>query len=204
VALVDPWGLVDLSTESLNAATFNQEGSTYGLEGKGAFSFGDPKELNGKIWVSAIRQKLKSAGGFASEDAIGYDVGAKVGVAGFEGVAYYYKGEGIGTTGFLFDAVDESGKARDSDGFYVQATFKIPGPGTKLGLSYGESNLDRGPADLPTSVLVSKNESFVVGVYHPLTSFLNLVAEYTKTKATAHNGAEAKETAIALGAILFY
>jgi hypothetical protein len=71
-------------------------------------------------------------------------------------------------------------------------------------VSAGESNLDRGPADLPGTNLVSKNESVVVGIYHPLTSFLNLVAEYTQTKATAHNGAEAKETAIALGAILFY
>ena len=74
----------------------------------------------------------------------------------------------------------------------------------QIGASYGESNLDLGPADLPTSGLVSKNESVVVGVYHPLTSFLNLGAEYTLTKATAHNGAEAEETAIAVGAILFY
>ena len=44
----------------------------------------------------------------------------------------------------------------------------------------------------------------MVGIYHPLTSFLNLVVEYTQTKATAHNGAEAEETAIAVGAILFY
>jgi Gram-negative porin len=204
VALVDPWGLVDLSGESLNADAFNQEGSTYGLEGKASFTFGDPKEFNGKVWVSAISQEIKSAGGFGSEDALGYDVGAKIGLAGFEGVAYYYQGEGIGTTGFLFDAVDQAGNARDSDGFYVQVTFKVPGIGTKLGVSAGESNLDRGPADLPSSPLVSKNESIVVGIYHPLTSFLNLVAEYTQTKATAHNGAEAEETAIAIGAILFY
>jgi predicted porin len=202
VALVDPWGLVDLSGESLNAGAFNQEGSTYGLEGKASFSFGDPKELNGKVWVSAIRQELKSAGGFGSEDALGFDVGAKVGVAGFEGVVYYYQGEGIGSTGFLFDAVDQAGNARDSDGFYVQATYKLPGAGTKFGVSVGESNLDRGPADLPSSPLFSKNESIVLGVYHPLTSFLNLVAEYTLTESTAHNGAEAEETAIAIGAIL--
>jgi hypothetical protein len=203
VAVVDPWGLVNLSGQSLNAGTFAQEGSTYGLEGKAAFSFGDPKAFNGKVWVSAINQKLKSAGAFGSENATGYDVGAKLGFAGLEGVAYYYQGEGIGTTGFLFDAVDLGGNKRDSDGFYVQATFKLPGIGTKLGASYGESNLDRGPADLPTSPLVSKNESIVVGIYHPLTSFLNLVAEYTQTKATAHSGAEAEETAIAVGAILF-
>jgi predicted porin len=204
VAVVDPWGLVDLSGQSLNAADFNQEGSTYGLEGKAAFSFGDPKNFNGKIWVSAITQQIKSAGGFGNEDALGYDVGAKVGLAGFEAVAYYYQGEGLGTTGFLFDAVDQGGNKRDSDGFYVQATFKLPGIGTKIGVSAGESNLDLGAADLPGSALVSKNESVVLGIYHPLTSFLNLVAEYTQTKATAHSGAEAKETAIAIGAILFY
>jgi hypothetical protein len=204
VALVDPWGLVNLSGESLNAATFSQEGSTYGLEGKVGFSWGEAEEFRGKIWASAISQEIKSSAGFGSEDALGYDVGIKVGIAGLEGVAYYYQGEGIGSTGFLFDAVDEGGNARDSDGYYAQITWKLPGIGTKVGASIGESNLDPGPADLPTSVLVAKNESVVVGIYHPLTSFLNLVAEYTLTESTAQNGAEAKETAIAIGAILFY
>jgi hypothetical protein len=80
----------------------------------------------------------------------------------------------------------------------------MPGPGTKFGLSWGESNLDRGPADLPTSTLVETNESIIFGVYHPLTPSLNLVVEYTQTEATAHNGNEAEESSIAFGAILFY
>ena len=205
VAIVDPWGLVNLSGESLDAGTFDQEGSTYGLEGKAAFSLGEPERFQRQDLGELHQPGDQSARlAFGSEDAIGYDVGAKVGLAGFEVVAYYYQGEGIGSTGFLFDAVDEAGNARDSDGFYAQASFKFPGIGTKIGVSAGESNLDRGPADLPSTALFSKNESIVVGIYHPLTSFLNLVAEYTQTKATAHNGAEAKETAIAIGAILYY
>jgi predicted porin len=208
LAIVDPWGLVNLSGMSLDAGDFDQEGSTYGFEGKAAFSWGEPESFNGKIWASFISQEIKAGPaapvGVDDEDAIGYDVGAKLGLAGFEVVAYYYQGEGIGSTGFLFDAVDAGGNARDSDGFYVQATFKFPGIGTKIGVSAGESNLDLGPADLPTTSLFETNESIVVGIYHPLTSFLNLVAEYTQTEATAHNGAEAKETAIAIGAILFY
>jgi predicted porin len=206
LALVDPWGLVNLSGESLDAGSYNQEGSSPGFEGKAAFSWGEPESFNGKIWASFIAQTIKAGPGsvFGDEDAIGYDFGAKLGIAGFEVVGYYYQGEGIGSTGFLFDAVDEAGNARDSDGFYVQATFKFPGIGTKIGLSAGESNLDRGPADLPSTALFEKNESIVFGVYHPLTSFLNLVAEYTQTQSTAHNGAEAEETAIAIGAILFY
>jgi hypothetical protein len=80
----------------------------------------------------------------------------------------------------------------------------VPGPGTKIGVSYGESNLDLGPADPATSTLVETNESIVVGAYHPLTESLNLVLEYTKTEATAHNGNKAEESSIAIGAIIFY
>ena len=204
VALVDPWGLVNLSGESLDAGSFAQEGSTYGFEGKVTYAW--EGDFSGKVWASFINQEIKafSGGPFSDQDATGFDVGAKVGFSGFEFVGYYYDGEGIGSTGFLFDAVDALGNTRNSDGMYVQATYKLPGPGTKIGLSWGESNLDLGPADLVTTSLFKTNESIVFGVYHPLTSALNLVAEYTQTESTAHNGNKAKESAIAIGAILFY
>ena len=203
VAVVDPWGLVNLSGESLDAGSYSQEGSTYGLEGKVAYAW--EGNVNGKIWASFISQALKSANPTLNdEDALGFDVGAKVGFGGFELVGYYYSGEGIGSAAFLFDAVDAAGNARDSDGMYAQATYKIPGPGTKIGVSWGESNLDRGPADPAGTSLLETNESIVLGIYHPLTSALQLVLEYTQTEATAHNGNEAEESAIALGAILSF
>ena len=201
VALVDPWGLVNLSGVSLDAGSFAQEGSTYGFEGKVTYAW--EGDFSGKVWASFINQEIKSFV-FSDEDATGFDVGAKVGFGGFELVGYYYDGEGIGSTAFLFDAVDAAGNARDSDGMYVQATYKLPGAGTKFGVSYGESNLDRGPADPVTTSLFETNESIVFGIYHPLTSALNLVAEYTQTDSTAHNGNKAKESAIAIGAILFF
>jgi predicted porin len=201
VAVVDPWGLVNLSGESLDAGTFSQEGSTYGFEGKVAYAW--EGDFSGKVWASFISQKLKSTS-LGDEDALGYDVGAKVGFGGLELVGYYYSGEGIGSAGFLFDAVDAGGNTRDSDGMYAQATYKFPNLGTKIGVSWGESNLDRGPADPVTTSLFETNESIVFGVYHPLTSALQLVLEYTETEATAHNGNEAKEKALALGAILSY
>jgi predicted porin len=203
LAVVDPWGLVNLSGESLNAVTFSQEGSTYGFEGKVVYAW--EGDFSGKVWASFISQKLKTTDPLLDdEDALGFDVGAKVGFGGFELVGYYYTGEGIGSADFLFDAVDAAGNTRDSDGMYAQATYKLPGPGTKLGVSWGESNLDRGPADPVTTSLVESNESIVVGVYHPLTSALQLVLEYTQTEATAHNGNQAEEKAIALGAILSF
>jgi hypothetical protein len=209
IAVTDPWGLGAISPTSLNAGDFSQEGSTYGIEGKASFGWGEGESFNGKLWVSAINQSIKTTDPTLSdEDAVGFDAGVKVGLGGLEAVVYYYQGEGIGNAGYLVDAVDSSGTARDSDGGYVQATFKFPGIGTKIGASYGESNLDLGPGDIALgaagAALLEKNESIVVGIYHPLTSALNLVLEYTQTTATAHNGNEAKETAIALGAILFY
>ena len=203
LAVVDPWGLVNLSGESLDAGTFSQEGSTYGFEGKVAYAW--EGDFSGKVWASFISQELKTTDPLLDdEDALGFDVGAKVGFGGFELVGYYYTGEGIGSADFLFDAVDAAGNTRDSDGMYAQATYKLPGPGTKLGVSWGESNLDRGTADPVTTSLVETNESVVVGVYHPLTSALQLVLEYTQTEATAHNGNQAEEKAIALGAILSF
>lgn len=205
LALVDPWGLVNLSGQSLDAGSFAQQGDTYGIEGKVAYEWkgAEDEDLSGKVWASFINQSLDSTT-FASQDATGFDLGGKVAFAGFEFVAYYYDGEGIGTTDFLFDGMDLAGNTRDSDGGYLQATYALPELGTKLGLSYGESNLDLGPADPAASTLVKTNESIIFGVYHPLTESLNLVLEYTNTEATAHNGNQADESSIAIGAIIFY
>lgn len=207
VALVDPWGLGGLSGDSLGSGGFSQEADTYGFEGKAGYTWGgDNSTTSGKVWAGFITQALNTSdASLSNQDATGFDVGAKVGIGGFEVVAYLYDGEGIGTTGFLLDAVNLSGATRDSDGFYLQGTYKFPGVGTKVGLSFGESNLGLATGEVAaTSTLVKTNESFVVGVYHPLTSSLNLVVEYTDTDATAHNGNSASEKTFAIGAILFY
>jgi predicted porin len=201
LAIRDPWGAVNLSGDSLDAGSFGQKGDTYGFEGKLGYTW--EGDVSGKIWASFITQELDSSV-FGSEDATGFDIGGKISVAGFEAVAYWYSGDGIGTTDFLFDALDFGGDTRDSDGGYVQLTYKVPTSGTKLGFSWGESNLDRGPNDPVSTSLVKTNESFTLGVYHPLTDALHLVVEYTNTESEAHNGNEAEEKTFALGAILFY
>ncbi len=214
VAIVDPWGLVDLagayggSAGSLGAGSFDQEFDTYGFEGKAVYTWGgEGSSTTGKVWAGFISQSLDTSdAALRNQDATGVEVGAKVEFGGLELVGYFYSGDGIGTTAFLFDAMDPGGATRDSDGFYAQATYKFPGAGTKVGVSFGESNLDLGPNDglAAASSLLKTNESFVIGLYHPLTSSLNLVVEYTNTEATAHNGNTAEEGTFAIGAILFY
>jgi len=137
-----------------------------------------------------------------SYDAQVVDIGANVSLGNFSLTGYYYDGEGVGTTIFGANGATTDGKERDSDGGYVQATFVIP-TGTKLGASYGISNLDLASGEA-TSSLVEENERWTVGAYHPLTKHLNLVAEYNSIEASSHNNLKAESDSFSLGAILFF
>ncbi len=174
------------------------------FEGKVAYDWDG--EVSGRVWGGFIHQKvdgrLGGDGDSFDYNAQGYEVGVKASVAGFEGVAYYYEGKGIGSIAFLHQGASADGTRRDSDGYMLQGTYTLPGAGTKLGLSYGESNLDQNEMDADT--LIDRNSSVIVGAYHPLTPNLNLVAEYTQTKAENHAGDSNRENNVALGAILFF
>ena len=85
-----------------------------------------------------------------------FEAGVSTSIYNINLVAYAYSGEGVGTTALLRDGFDTTGKQRDSDGGYVQATYVIP-TGTKLGVSYGISKLDDNAADAGTT-LVEENK----------------------------------------------
>lgn len=196
----DPWGTLNLASTSL-AGTPD---STPGFEGKVSYEWAG--DVSGKVWAGFITQEVNAAAINDDWTATAFDIGGKVSVAGFELVGYYYDGEGVGTTSFLMDgaaSVLGQAKERDSDGYYVQATYKLPTVGTKLGVSYGESNLDEASGET-SPTLVEENSSWVVGAYHPLTKSLNLVAEYTRTEAENQAGDDLEDDTFALGAILFF
>jgi len=143
------------------------------------------------------------------------EVGAKASMGGFSVVGYYYDGKNIGTPGMLFSNIPASGLTFNTDsadhdvnGGYVQATFTVPGAGTKIGASWGRSEIDGTDITHDASGAVTyKNESWIVGAYHPLTKHLNLVAEYVDTKydnISFYNGYNGKARTGSLGAILFF
>jgi predicted porin len=197
-------------------------------QGGVAYVFGDPKSdfVTGKVWVDAVTQQAKApsadvaannaAGIQNGTKGTGVDGGAKVDVAGFEGVLYGYYGKGIGTTGLYILATSAAGNERKSDGGYAQLTYKIDR--LKLGVSYGISELKLAsdeqayginPVTLAStgtyaSDLVHRNESGVFGVYYSLTKSLTLVGEFIHTEAQAWNGNEAIENDVAVGGILFF
>lgn len=214
------------------ATNTDRGGSSPAFEGKASYEWAG--DFGGKVWVSGISQKVEGLGATAgsaasfrlntttgvieavpavaasngSDDrATAYDIGATVNVAGFGLTGYYYNGSGIGQTVQLNGGFDANGNDRDSDGWYVQGTYTIPGVGTKLGVSYGRSNLDGNSGEKATLDEL-KDSMWTIGAYHPLTKHLNLVAEYSDVKSKLDRNVggnlDAKAKTIALGAILFF
>jgi len=142
----------------------------------------------------------------------GIDFLAKLDVADFEVVGYYYHASGLGTTalfnGGAFNGVDPAtglpllGQTRTSDGYLGQVTYKF-GP-VKLGVNYGESKLDwADTADQTVNPdLVASNKKGTIGVYYSLTKNLMLLAEASRVKSEAHVGGSNDATTVNVGAFL--
>ncbi len=197
-AVREPW-----TNSATNAAANSVIRSDMGFEGKVTYDFA-ANDVTGRVWLSGITQKMNSDSGPDTNNytAEGWDIGGKVAYQGAQLVGYYYDGKGLDsntytTGGLMF--LTNGYKTKDSGG-YVQATYVIPGVGTKLGASWGESKstVDNGGPDV-------KNESWIVGAYHPLTKSLNVVAEYTEQKISSDYYADSgKAKTVSLGAILFF
>jgi predicted porin len=173
-------------------------GASPAFEGKASYEWAG--DFGGKVWASGITQRVNGA----QDRAEAFDIGATVNVAGFGLTGYYGQGSGMGTTVQLRDGFDTTGTARDSDDWYVQGTYTIPGVGTKIGLSYGESSLDgNGVADTGLASSTYSNRMWTIGAYHPITKHLNLVAEYDDVKTEIGNASGTSRT-IGLGAIMFF
>jgi len=197
------------ATAAVTEGTGQIDNNNMNFEGKASYSFA-ANDVTGKVWVSGISQKQAGQMAFQGvgqtvDDsvAIGGDIGANINFAGFGLTGYYYGGQGMGTTIQFRDGYSINGKQRDSQGGYVQATYILPTK-TKIGASWGISELDKAGTDSATSTLVKENEMATVGIYHPLTKHLNLVAEWSHVRSENQAGAENKSNTGSLGGILFF
>ena len=199
VGVMQPWNATTSGALS-GASTGNTD--EFGYQGQASYSW--TGDLGGKVWAGFFSQEVTQIGtGGGDDTADAFEGGASISFGNANIVAYGYSGEGVGTTGLLRDGYDTVGNARDSDGGYVQGTYVIP-TGTKLGVSWGVSNLDTTTAEGGAVDLVSENEMLTVGAYHPLTKHLNLVAEYSNVESDSHDGTSSESDIISVGAILFF
>lgn len=191
---------------SAGTANTNRGGSQPAFEARAAYEWAG--DVAGKVWVSGISQSVDfDSATVGDKTASAFDIGANVNVAGFGLTGYWSDGRGTGTQFLLQDGFTTTGKKRDSNDWYVQGTYTIPGVGTKLGVSYGESDLDHASGE--TTFRDYQRDMWTVGAYHPLTKHLNLVAEYsdvdTEIKSTTvANRYDGSSKTVSLGAILFF
>jgi len=213
LAITNPDQGQDQGAGTVNG-NYNQD--RFGVEGQVSYDW--TGDVAGKVWAS-FADYDRNWSGTAGTASTGrddyntrvYDIGVHVTSGNLGVTAYYFNGEGAGSTLNLLgnegarltsnNKVDE----RDNDGGYVQATYVIP-TGTKLGVAYGVNNLDRasGETKANAGALLESNERWTIGAYHPLTKHLNLVAEYNRIDSEAHNGNDQDSDSLALGAILFF
>jgi predicted porin len=223
VGVTQGWNAIG-STALESVGSNQRAGNAPAFEAKAQYAW--TGDVAGKVWVSAISQKVrglndKVLGGLStdgltfvngtantltdtSDRATAWDMGANVNVAGFGLTGYYGKGKGIGQTVQLANGFDQNGKRRDSDQWYVQATYALP-TATKVGVSYGESTLEGNRVDGFSDF---KQDMWTIGAYHPITKSLNLVAEYSEAKdeykVRGGSDLDAKAKTISAGAILFF
>jgi predicted porin len=203
VGIAQPWDALSTAPASKVDVSDTSSGTNdeFSYQAQGSYSW--TGDFAGKIWVGAYHQEVSGLASGGSDEAQAFEAGVSTSIYNINLVAYAYSGEGIGTTLLLSNGFDTTGKKRDSDGGYVQATYVIP-TGTKLGVSYRPSSLDDNAADAGKG-LVEENNMLTVGAYHPLTKHLNLVAEYSHIESEAHDTySTAENDVLSIGAILFF
>ena len=182
------------------------------VQGKLSYTSPDIYGFKYQLWTNFVAQQLansRSAGDtFTNKDlmGIGGDGGIKLDYRGAELIGYGYLGQAIGTTGLFWNAIGSNGHVRDSDGYYVQGSYTFLGTfldKVTLSGSYGLSHLDLASGEI-APLLVSDNESYAFGAKYKLTSWVNLIAEFTHTTATSHDGDQAEDDTVAAGAIAFF
>jgi len=154
--------------------------------------------------ISGIYQEAEGGGG--DVEAEGIHVGGTLAAGPYALTAHYYNGECLGSTVQLdVDAISSNGVCRDADGYYAQVTYNY-GDG-KVGLSYGESNLDQAGSDASTAFSETDSQSmYTLGVYHNLAPEWLAVAEWSTAENDWHGKAsgesEAESTILSVG--MFY
>ena len=169
--------------------------------------------MPGKVWGGLVSQSTSCSKGSTCNGATGnpdktftasgYEIGAKAGMNGFEGVLYAFtaKGLGLSTVGAQFyGGSDGLGNKTASSGYLMQGTYTYNK--TKFGINYGQNKDKDGFLGAGED---RKNRAYTLGVYHSLNKFVTLVGELNQEKINASaSNYEQKNRTISGGAILFF
>lgn len=185
---------LDLISLGAGISTTGDSGSALpGVHGKLRYNM-----EKGFISASFLSQNVE--GGNADYIATAVDLTASYTFDDLGMVASCYSAKGVGTAGLFIDAADINGEARDSYGCFGQLTYQMDQ--TKLGISYGQTRLDKSSGDPDT--LMKAQAKTTLGAYHNVTDSLILSAEYSLFTAENHSGDELENSSANLGVAFFF
>ena len=215
---LDEFGYADATNPDSTASHFSAGSSQHSspmVQGRAVYDF-SLSDLKVHIWASFLIQHMQaltsqtiSANQHVSTMVEAGDIGTKLTYGPFEGVAYYYRGSGLGTTGLFFDGVADNGRKRTSEGYYVQAAYHATKK-LKIVGSYGVSNLylasgENMLAEQGSDVgLVRRNQSEVGAAYYQMTDWLTVIGEYAHTSSAAHGGNKESDNTASGGVMLMF
>ncbi len=218
---LDEFGYADATNPTAGASAYSAGATQHSspmVQGRAVYDF-SVSDLQVHIWASFLIQHMQGLTnaryGLTAEDHKGTtaeagDIGTKLTYGPLEGVAYYYRGSGLGTTGLFFDGVAANGRKRSSEGYYVQGAYHITKKFRLVG-SYGVSNLYlAGGEDLAaesnagTAGLVRRNQSEVGAAYYQMTDWLTVIGEYSHTSSAAHGGNKESDNTASGGVMLMF
>jgi hypothetical protein len=181
-----------------------------GLNGLASYDFG-----TAKVWGSFLNQEYEDQTARIKYETNGFELGGKASFGALELMAVGFTGEGLGSGVAAVDgfsstnaAAGQDAQQRDSNGYLLQATYKIGD--TKFGINHGMSKLDLAAnetaAGAKGGALLNESTATTLGVYHSLTPNLTLVGEYIMAEQSAHgpNRPDVKADTVAIGAIIFF
>lgn len=190
LGLFQPLNLITLGSEGFSG----DSGSRYpGMHGKLRYNFD-----GGFVSSSFLGQNVDAGGADYTAKTIDLTASVQLGNAGLVGSCFV--ADGVGTAGLFIDAAAADGTPRESSGCFAQATYRFEA--TKVGVSYGQTRLDRAGSD--STLLLNTQDKLTLGLYHNLTDSLTLSGEYSRFTAENHQGDELKNDSFNLGLALFF
>ena len=157
-------------------------------------------------FVSGQNPACEALGGCQGDVTVsGIGWGISLAYKDFAVQASGFDGDGAGTALQLdTDSLDITGDKRDANGYLFQGTYTFPNRlgSTKIGLQYGQTNIDRTAAESSGNINVLKERTaWTAGVYHDVNEWLKLIAEYTNFEQKWFDGSDQTTNIVGVGAM---
>lgn len=142
----------------------------------------------------------------------GWGFGSTIGYMGFELVGYFHDSKSLGLSSrfnqnALWSNAGGNVAGRKSDGYFVQGSYALSGK-TRIGLSYSEGSMQTSGRPGASAGIADKHvdrQLWTVGVYHDVSSWLRLMAEYNRGELnTQSTRKDATANAISVGTFLYW